>query len=782
MNTGIATKRHKRRKRLVRARCVFLSLIIVVLVLDWLFPLPVPGRNSPYAMVVVARDGTPLRAFPGDDHVWRHPVSLKDVSPLYLDALVAYEDRTFRWHPGINPFALVRAGFQWLRYGHIVSGGSTITMQVARIIQPTPRTLTAKLIQIARALQLELHYSKNEILTLYINYAPMGGVLEGVEAASRAYLGKPSSRLTHAEAALLTVLPQLPSRLRPDRYPERAQVARDKVIRRMNRRWTAEAIADALTEPVYAQTARAPMLAPLLAERMKRNVSGQTRVDTTIDAAAQSTVEALLLDRARALPPRVSIAAMVMDNRTLDVMAYAGSADFSDKDRFSDVDMARTARSPGSALKPFLYAFAMDEGLIHSESLLADVPQSFSGYEPGNFQQSFTGPVSVSEALVKSLNVPAVQVLEQLGPARFVAMLRRGGLKLEFPRGAEPNLSVILGGAGTTLENLVGSYSALARKGLSGTPRLLPDAPFEERRMMSEGAAFIVTDILENGGPVGRVVDGRGPYRGFAWKTGTSFGFRDAWAVGVSDRYTIGVWVGRPDGTPNPGFFGANVAAPLLTDIFTALPDALNTAPNPRPSSVTEEVICWPLGTRAAGGEERLCPVQRTAWILDNAAPPTFPDRFRSGAPVYAYFVDPITHQRVSPECTRRLVERSEAARWPAALEPWLDQGLRRKSLPPKWSVGCASEQHADDTITITGLSDGAVIRRPPGKEAPRARLEIRGSDAEVNWMLNGRIVARQNAALPQILDFPEAGRYDITAFDNYGHYGRISISVQAGR
>src|SRR5436309_4628853 len=782
MNTGIATKRHKRRKRLVRARCVFLSLIMVVLVLDWLFPLPVPGRNSPYAMVVVARDGTPLRAFPGDDHVWRHPVSLKDVSPLYLDALVAYEDRTFRWHPGINPFALVRAGFQWLRYGHIVSGGSTITMQVARIIQPTPRTLTAKLIQIARALQLELHYSKNEILTLYINYAPMGGVLEGVEAASRAYLGKPSNRLTHAEAALLTVLPQLPSRLRPDRYPQRAQLARDKVLRRMKAQWREASIADALTEPVYAQTVRAPMLAPLLAERLKRNAAGRTRVDTTIDAATQFTVESLLLDRARALPPHVSIAAMVMDNITLDVMAYAGSADFTDKQRFSDVDMARAARSPGSALKPFLYGLAMDEGLIHSESLLADVPQSFSGYEPGNFQQSFHGPVSVSEALLNSLNVPAVEVLEQLGSARFVAMLRRGGLKLEFPKGAEPNLSVILGGASTTLEHLVGAYSALARKGLAGTPRLLSNAPLEERRMMSEGAAFIVRDILETGGPVRRITEGRGPYRGFAWKTGTSFGFRDAWAVGVSNRYTIGVWVGRPDGTPNPGFFGANVAAPLLSDIFTALPDGLNTAPNPRPASVTEEVICWPLGTRADGVNARLCPVQRTAWLLDGAAPPTFPDGFRNGPRVYAYFVDPITHQRVSPECTRRLVERSEAARWPAALEPWLDQGLRRKSLPPKWSVGCASEQHADDTITITGLSDGAVIRRPPGKEAPRARLEIRGSDAEVNWMLNGRIVARQNAALPQILDFPEAGRYDITAFDNYGHYGRISISVQAGR
>ena len=761
-----------------------LGLILLVLTfeaLDRCFPLPAPGRDSPYAMVVVARDGTPLRAFPGDDHVWRHPVSLNEVSPLYLDALITYEDRTFRWHPGVNPFALVRAGWQWLRYGRVISGGSTITMQVARMIQPTCRTITGKLIQIARALQIERHYSKNEILALYMNYAPMGGVLEGVEAASRAYLGKSSNRLTHAEAALLTVLPQLPSRLRPDRYPQRAQLARDKVLRRMKGQWREASIADALTEPVYAQTVRAPMLAPLLAERLKRNAAGRTRVDTTIDAATQFTVESQLLDRARALPPHVSIAAMVMDNITLDVMAYAGSADFTDKQRFSDVDMARAARSPGSALKPFLYGLAMDEGLIHSESLLADVPQSFSGYEPGNFQQSFHGPVSVSEALVKSLNVPAVEVLEQLGPARFVAMLRRGGLKLQFPKGAEPNLSVILGGAGTTLEDLVGAYSALARKGLSGTPRFLPDAPLQDRRMMSEGAAFIVRDILETGGPVGRVVAGRGPYRGFAWKTGTSFGFRDAWAAGVSDRYTIGVWVGRRDGTPNPGFFGANVAAPLLTDLFTALPHALNTAPNLRPSTVTEEVICWPVGTRA-GMDQSVCPVQRTAWLLDGAAPPTFPDRFRSGSPTYSYFVDRITHQRVAPECARRPTERIEAARWPAVLEPWLDPGLRRKSLPPKWSADCASAHHTDDAISITGLNDGAVIRRPPGKEAPKARLEIRGSDAEVNWMVNGRIVARQNAAIPQILDFPEAGRYDITAFDNYGHYGQISISVQLGR
>src|SRR5262245_14620416 len=271
MRISIYFKSRRRRRQLG----VCLALFILALeVVDRCFPLPVPGRDSPYALVVLARDGTPLRAFPGDDRVWRHPVSLQEVSPLYLDALVAYEDRMFRWHPGVNPLALARAGWQWLTHRRVVSGGSTITMQVARIIRPAPRSIVGKLIQIATAFQIERHYSKNEILSLYVNYAPMGGVLEGVEAASRAYLGKPSTRLTHSEAALLTVLPQAPSRLRPDRYPQRAQAARDKVLRRMKGRWEDSSIADALTEPVYAQTVRAPLLAPLLAERLKRTAPG----------------------------------------------------------------------------------------------------------------------------------------------------------------------------------------------------------------------------------------------------------------------------------------------------------------------------------------------------------------------------------------------------------------------------------------------------------------------------------------------------------------------------
>jgi penicillin-binding protein 1C len=308
----------------------------------------------------------------------------------------------------------------------------------------------------------------------------------------------------------------------------------------------------------------------------------------------------------------------------------------------------------------------------------------------------------------------------------------------------------------------------------------VPDAPAEERRMMSEGAAFIVRGILENGGPVSQFMEGRGVYRGVAWKTGTSFGFRDAWAAGVSDRYTVGVWVGRPDGTPNPGFFGANVAAPLLGDIFAALPRALSTAPKHTPPTVTTERVCWPLGVRAEGMNESTCPVHRTAWLLDGAAPPTFPDRFRTGSPSYVYFVDRVKHLRVTPECARPPIDSVEAVRWPTVLEPWLDAGVRKKSLPPPWSPDCKGIDRSQGAIVITGLNDGAVIRRVPGKDVAKTSLQIRGSEEDVTWIVNGRFVARQSATVPRVVDFPEAGRYDITAFDDHGRYDRISVSVQS--
>jgi penicillin-binding protein 1C len=779
------------RKPVLASALALTSLLAILFALDHLFPPPVPGRDSPKALLVVARDGTPLRAFPDREHIWRHLVTLDDVSPRYLQALVRYEDRAFYWHPGVNPLALIRAAWQWTRRGKIISGASTLTMQVARILeppaQPGARSMGGKAKQILRALQLEWRYTKAEILTLYINYAPMGGVLEGVEAASRAYLGKPSRRLSHAEAALLAVMPQAPSLYRPDRHPARARQARDKVLARMVDIWTAEDIADALSEPPYAQTLKEPLLAPLLAERLKKQAAGRIRIDTTIDAQIQQSVELLLADRSNNLPPRVSIAALVVDNTNLEVRAYAGSADFSDPRRFNHIDMVRASRSPGSTLKPFLYGLALDEGLIHSESLLADVPQSFSGYQPGNFQQSFHGPVSVSEALVKSLNVPAVEVLERLEPAHFVALLRRGGLKLDFPKGAQPNLSVILGGAGTSLEQLVGAYTALARQGLAGDLRFTPDAPLQERRMLSPGAAYIIRDILESGGPMGRALgSGAGQKRGIAWKTGTSFGFRDAWSIGVSDHHTVGVWVGRPDGTPNPGFFGANVAAPLLVDIFDALNSAApETRPGsrpPRPPDIQQERICWPLGLRQTSTAPEHCHQTRLAWTLNGAAPPTFPDRLRGGEARHLLQIDPISHRRALSDCFQGKLDTLEIARWPAVLEPWLTAELRPRALPPAWLPACTRHATAathDAGLKIVGITHNETLHRAAADNAPLIRLETRGkTEGEVIWLVNGKNMGRRPARASFTYRVEQAGRYDITAMDDAGHYDRVSFSM----
>jgi penicillin-binding protein 1C len=766
-------------RRLLRRAFAILALLLALLfALDRLFPPPLPGQDASKTQLVLARDGTPLRAFPDREHIWRHPVTLDEVSPRYLEALIRYEDRGFYWHPGVNPWALARAAAQWLRHGRIVSGGSTLTMQAARLIEPIPRTLAGKARQIARAVQLELRLSKREILELYLTHAPMGGVLEGVEAASRAYFGKPSRSLSHAEAALLAALPQAPSRLRPDRFPERALAARDKVLERLAPVWGEAALADARQEPVIAQAVREPLLAPLFAERARRLFPGRARIDTTLDAGMQAAVEQLIAARLALLPPRVSLAALAVDNATLEVMAYAGSADFGDEARFAHVDMVQGARSPGSTLKPFLYGFALDDGLIHSESLLCDVPQSFSGYQPGNFQADFSGPVSVGEALRRSLNVPAVEVLDRLGPERFVALLRRGGLKLALPRGARPNLSVILGGVSVNLEGLVGAYTALARAGLAGKPRYTADAPREEARMMSEGAAFIVRDLLEAGGPASRqTAGGLGARRGIAWKTGTSFGFRDAWAIGVSDRHTIGVWVGRPDGTPNPGFFGANVAAPLLIDLFAAFGETRAPQRLP-PASVIQARICWPLGTRAEGLPPELCHRERSAWLLDGAAPPTFADRLREGAARYTDLRDAATGLRVLAACAPGATRAVEMARWPAALEPWLDAATRRRALPPDWAPACAFSQAPEAGLKIVGIADGETIGRAGQGAAPMLRLEARGGREENIWLIDGRPVGRSLPGRPLMHVFAEPGRHTITVLDESGRYDRVEISV----
>lgn len=433
-------------KRRWRWLAAFIFLLwLAVLAADRLWPLPLHDVTP--ARVVVAEDGTPLWRFADAQGVWRYPVTLADVSPRYLQALIQYEDRWFWRHPGVNPFAVLRAAWQDLTSGRVISGGSTLTMQVARLLDPHPRTFGGKLRQLWRALQLEWHLSKSDILTLYLNRAPFGGTLQGIGAASWAYLGKPPASLSYGEAALLAVLPQAPSRLRPDRWPQRAQAARDKVLTRMVSQgvWPEQAVKEAMEEPVWLFPRQMPQLAPLFSRRALAT-SRDEKVVTTLDAGLQRQLEDLALNWKSRLPPRSSLAMVVVDHTDMKVRGWVGSADITDDSRFGHIDMVSAVRSPGSVLKPFIYAMAMDEGLIHPASLLQDVPRRFSDYRPGNFDSGFHGPVSASEALVRSLNLPAVQVLEAYGPKRFAANLRNAGLPLTLPAGAEPNLSLILGG------------------------------------------------------------------------------------------------------------------------------------------------------------------------------------------------------------------------------------------------------------------------------------------------------------------------------------------------
>ncbi|MEB4592796.1 penicillin-binding protein 1C [Candidatus Thiothrix sp. Deng01] len=768
-------------RHVLRLLAIGVACLLLFLLADRLWPLPDPDRMR--SVLVLAEDRTPLRAFADDQGVWRYPVTLDEVSPRYVEALLEYEDRWFYWHPGVNPLALARAGWQWLTGGRIVSGGSTLTMQVARILEPHERNFSGKLWQAFRALQLEWRYSKNEILTFYLNLAPFGGPIEGVQTASFAWLHKPAAELSYAEAALLAVLPQAPSRLRPDRYPEVAQQYRDKVLRRMASQgvWAPEIVEDAMREPVVRSRFRQPMMAPLFARRMKEQaVTGnQARLQTALDANIQWAVENVLRARTGSLPAKASAGVLVVENQTGYVRGYAGSANFFDADRFGHVDMVQALRSPGSTLKPFLYGMALDDGLLDSASLLSDAPVKLDGYAPQNFFRHFSGAVSMAQALQESLNIPAVEVLQWIKPAVFVDRLRNGGVTITFPEQTEPNLSVILGGAGTSLEDLVRGFTAFARAGVSIKPRFLPQEPMVERRMLSAGAAWVIQDILREVPPP----EGSVNHASIAWKTGTSYGFRDAWAVGVSDAYTVGVWTGRPDGTPLPGSFGAYAAGPILFDIFRALPEQAGSNVRRRPANVIRADICWPLGGRADATAPENCHMRQQAWLLDERVPPTLPNlQQRSwSAGLQTYWVNPATGLRVTSACSAPDRVSRQVALWPLELWPWLPSSVLAKMQLPAFDPACPPAQRyaggAELAIRNLDASTRLYLPKESGKGVT-VDLQAQGGEGQYFWLVNGEPagVDRERSGLRYT--FTRAGDYDLTVFDAAGAVDKLPIRV----
>ena len=773
--------------RLKKILCCSLASVLLACALLWLadrvWPLPLPKDDL--ARVVLAEDGTPLWRFADANGVWRYPVSTDQVSAYYLDALLTYEDRWFFRHPGVNPLALGRAAWQNLTGGRVLSGGSTLSMQVARLLDPHERTLTGKVRQLWRTAQLEWHLSKDQILNLYLNRAPFGGTLQGVAAASWAYLGKSPQHLTHSEAALLAVLPQAPSRLRPDRHPARAQVARDKVLRRVAeyRVWPQTAVDEALQEPLLLAPRLEPSLAPLLARRLNRPHSPPL-VRTTLDANLQRRLEDLLLGWRARLPDHTSAAIVVVETENMAVRAYLGSVDINDTRRFGHVDMISALRSPGSTLKPFLYGMAMDAGLIHSESLLQDVPRRYGDYRPGNFSMGFSGPVSASAALAMSLNLPAVQLLEAYGPKRFAAHMRNGGVPLSLPALAEPNLALILGGAGSRLEDLVSGYSALARDGKSANLRLQPSDELHERRLLSPGSAWVIRRILS-----GQARPDRDPRAelvqrpSLAWKTGTSYGFRDALAIGVGPRYLIGVWIGRPDGTPVPGQFGLASAAPLMLQVH----DVLSNRDSQRgivapvqavPGNVGVAAICWPLGQPLNKADPN-CRRQRFAWTLDHTTPPTL---LAADQPLGVGLRETIWVNaqglRVGAQCPG--AQEQDVALWPAPLEPWLPRVERREARLPKASTQCPPPAlHSVTPLSIVGVRDGDRLRQPAASvQALRLTVSALGGDGRRWWFLNGAPLGDSAHQDSLSTTLEQRGRYELSVLDEGGQTARVGFSV----
>nr|WP_324617761.1 penicillin-binding protein 1C [Microvirga pudoricolor] len=533
--------------------------------------------------VVLDRDGRLLRPFATPEGRWRLPIETNDVDPRYLAMLTTYEDARFETHAGIDPLATLRAAWQFVRSGHVVSGGSTLTMQVARLLEPREeRSFGAKLRQVIRAVQIERRFSKPEILRLYLTLAPFGGNLEGVRAASLSYFGREPKRLSFSEAALLVALPQSPETRRPDRFAAAARRARDRVLdRAVQGGVLTRAEADAAkTERIPGGRNPFPMLAPHAAEAAVAQRPAEPIHRLAIDGRLQANLEALAVERVAQIDARLSAAILVIDNATGEVRAHVGSPAYLGRERAGAIDMTGAIRSPGSALKPFIYALAFENGLAHPETLLDDRPSRYGAYQPENFDLAFQGTITARKALQLSLNLPAVELLNELGPPRLLARLKQAEIPFAMPKEAAPGLAIGLGGLGITLKDLTRLYLGLARGG--GIPPLVTrigeaGAGNQETRIADPVAAWYVFDILRGAPPPDNALAGR-----IAFKTGTSYGYRDAWAVGYDRRYTVGVWIGRPDGTAVPGLVGRTVAAPVLFDAFGRLggePEALPMPP-----------------------------------------------------------------------------------------------------------------------------------------------------------------------------------------------------------
>ncbi len=694
------------RRRGTALRCGTISgAVVVALVLLWqvagaLLPFPHERLERPYGQIVYDRNGDPIRMFLASDGRWRFRVGLDEVAPELVDAIIASEDQWLGYHPGVNPISILRAALSNLRAGRIVSGASTIPMQIARLMDPRPRTLRSKLLESFRALQMCRLYSRDELLEIYLNLTPYGGNIEGVRAASYFYFGKKPARLSWAETALMTTLPRSPVSYDPTRNLKRSTRARDRVIAQLHGKgiMSAAQARIAYTARLPSQKRKAPFQAPHFAELVRRESPLPREVHTTLDLEIQRAVELQVESRKAKLRGLGigNVAVVILDNETREVLALVGSAGYADSMYQGQVNGATALRSPGSTLKPFLFALAYDRGLIVPDSPLLDVPYDYGGYVPENYDQLYRGRVSASQALVQSLNVPAVHLLSRTGLRHFHRLLISGGLSSLNRSSLEYGLPLVLGAGEVRLLDLANLYASLARGGLHRTLRLVDGGPGTGKRLFSREAVYFTARSLTRlrRPDIPQAWDLSLDIPAVAWKTGTSYGHRDAWAIGFSRKTTIGAWIGNFDGSGVKGLSGAEHAGPLLFDLFRALEPDGSRFDEPRGLKIESVKVCSESGQLPNAYCSR---TKRIASIRGRS-------NFQACKVHRRIFVDSQTGLRLDGPC---LSSSSYVTRVVEVLPPRLAAWRRRQGQPveglPRRAPSCKQ----------AGLSDGPRIVSP---------------------------------------------------------------------
>ncbi|XXF76057.1 penicillin-binding protein 1C [Myxococcaceae bacterium GXIMD 01537] len=780
-------------RRVALGSLVLLALAGVALAAAWFVPLP-ERLSAPPSVVVEYRDGTPAHVFLAPDERWRIAAPADRIDPAYLRALLVLEDKRFLHHPGVDPLAVARAVVKNVTRGRRVSGASTLTMQLVRVLEPRPRTLVSKVIESFRAVQLELRLSKQEILAAYLQFVPYGRNVEGVEAAALAYFGHRATHLSPAEIATLLAVPQNPGK----RYPtpdnaRRLGAARDELARRLLVEGAlplGPASAKATPEEVLAEVRATavptglkafPREAPHAAVWLRSLRPSAPRIRTTLDAGAQRLAERVMRDAAAELATRGihNGSSVVVDHTSGDVLALVGNFDFFDARHGGQIPGFATPRSPGSALKPLLYALGIDRGLVGPEQLVADIPTAYGGYAPRNFDGRFQGLVRMEDALSQSLNLPFVRLLERLGVERFLGSLRQAGVESLVPEPGHYGLSASVGGLELTPLELAGVYVALAEAGRARPLRVLDEGapPSAPREVFSPGAAWLTRRALSLKDrpdfPSRRRLTGMPPL--VHWKTGTSFGHRDAWAAGSGPRHTAVVWLGNFDNTPSVHLVGAEAAGPLLFDVLEGVGPRGRAALEDRdavpPPEMAQVEVCAYSGhvPTDACAERRLVYARRSSV-------PTEPCPYHQRIEV-----DSATGLAVTPQCRAgRAVASRVYLTWPASIRRFLGENQRRLPEPPALAPGCEAGG-AQAAPQIVSPPPGQVALLIPGvaPEEQEVPFEAEAShDGELTWFVNGAYLGRARAD-ERLWWRPSVGTHEILVTDDRGLSTRRMLVVR---